>query len=122
MTEPEELIRRAYEAFNTRDIDAALALMDPDVDWPNAIEGGRVRGHDDVRPYWEGQFATIDPHVEPRRFTTEGDGRIAVVVEQTVRDLDGNLIAEETVEHVYTLRDGLVTHMEIRSGGATPET
>jgi len=40
----EELLRRAYEAFNARDLDAALALMHRDVDWPNAIDGGRVRG------------------------------------------------------------------------------
>jgi hypothetical protein len=38
---PEQLLRRAYEAFNARDIDAALALMHLDVDWPNGMEGGR---------------------------------------------------------------------------------
>jgi ketosteroid isomerase-like protein len=45
----EDLLRRAYAAFNARDLDAALALMHPDVDWPNAIEGGRVAGRPDVR-------------------------------------------------------------------------
>ena len=49
----EELVRRAYEAFNARDLDTALSLMHQDVDWPNAIDGGRVRGHDAVRGYWE---------------------------------------------------------------------
>lgn len=44
MTEEEQLLRRAYEAFNARDIDAALALMHLDVDWPNGMEGGRERG------------------------------------------------------------------------------
>jgi SnoaL-like domain len=42
----EQRLRRAYEAFNARDVEAALALMHSDVDWPNAIEGGRVHGHD----------------------------------------------------------------------------
>jgi ketosteroid isomerase-like protein len=45
----EELLRRTYDAFNARDLDTALALMQQDVDWPNAIDGGRVRGHDAVR-------------------------------------------------------------------------
>jgi ketosteroid isomerase-like protein len=45
----EELLRRAYAAFNARDLDGALVLMHPDVDWPNAIDGGRVHGHDEVR-------------------------------------------------------------------------
>ena len=47
-TQREELLRSAYEAFNARDIDSALAAMTPDVDWANGWEGGRVVGHDAV--------------------------------------------------------------------------
>ena len=36
-------------AFNARDLDAAIALMHPEVDWPNAWEGGRVSGYPNVR-------------------------------------------------------------------------
>jgi ketosteroid isomerase-like protein len=108
----EELLRHAYRAFNDRDLDAALALMHPDVDWPDAIEGGRVRGHDEVRAYWERQFETTDPHVEPKRFAEEG-GRFAVDVHQVVRDADGTLLADQRVRHVFTLRDGLIERMEI---------
>jgi hypothetical protein len=53
----EQRLRRAYEAFNARDVDAALALVHSDIDWPNAIEGGRVYGHDGLGAYWAGQFA-----------------------------------------------------------------
>jgi len=42
MPNPESLLRSAYSAFNARDIEAALELMHPEVDWPNAWEGGRV--------------------------------------------------------------------------------
>jgi hypothetical protein len=31
---------------SSRDVDAALAARHPDVDWPDAIDGGRVRGND----------------------------------------------------------------------------
>ena len=64
-----ELLQRAYEAFNARDIEAALALMHEDVDWPNGMEGGRVAGRDEVRAYWRRQFTLIDSHVEPMGFT-----------------------------------------------------
>lgn len=37
-----ELLRVAYAAFNARDIDAALAIMTPDVVWPKAFKGGFV--------------------------------------------------------------------------------
>lgn len=109
----EELLRRAYAAFNARDIDAALVLMHPDVDWPNGMEGGRVRGRDAVREYWERQFKLIDSHVEPEAFEDLQDGRVSVTVHQRVRDLDGAIVSNSRVRHVYELRDGLVTRMDI---------
>lgn len=55
------LILSLYAAFNARDIDTVLAAMTSDVDWPNGWEGGRIVGHDDVRDYWERQWAAVDP-------------------------------------------------------------
>jgi ketosteroid isomerase-like protein len=43
------LLKKAYQAFNARDIDAALATMQPDVLWPNGMEGGTVHGRVGVR-------------------------------------------------------------------------
>jgi hypothetical protein len=111
----EQLLRRTYAAFNAREVDGVVAAMHRDVDWPNAIEGGRLRGHDAVRVYWSGQFAEFDPRVEPVRFRALDDGRIAVDVHQTVRSLEGELISEGDVVHVYTLRDGLVARMDIEA-------
>ena len=109
----EQRLRRAYEAFNARDVEAALALMHSDVDWQNAIEGGRLHGRDALRADWAGQFATIDPRVEPLRFTPRNSGRIAVDVHQVVHALNGSPISDARVVHVYTLRDGLVERMDI---------
>jgi ketosteroid isomerase-like protein len=44
-----ELLRAAYAAFNVRDIDAALALTSPDVEWPRAFKGDLVRGREEIR-------------------------------------------------------------------------
>ena len=109
-----ELLERTYAAFNARDIDAVLAVMHPDVDWPNGMEGGRVHGHREVRDYWTRQWQAIDPRVEPRAFATDDAGRIVVDVHQVVRDLGGAVLADRMVQHVYVLRDGLVMSMEIR--------
>ena len=87
--------------------------MHPDVDWPNVLAGGRLRGHDELRRYWTLQFATIDPHVEPESFTHDGDGHVVVQVHQVVRASTGELLADERVKHVYAFRDGLVERMEI---------
>jgi hypothetical protein len=113
----ERLLRRAYEAFNARDIDGALALMHPDVDWPNGMEGGREVGHGAVRAYWTRQFELIASRVDPTAFSTDEEGRVVVDVHQVVRDPEGELISEGEVQHVYTFRDGLVERMDIRLEG-----
>ncbi len=46
-----DVLTEAYAAFNRRDIDAVLRLMQLDVNWANGIEGGRVHGLDTVREY-----------------------------------------------------------------------
>ena len=110
-----ELLRGVYAAFNRRDIDRVLAFMDRDVDWPNGMEGGRIRGTAAVREYWSRQFEVLDPRVEPQGFTTEADGRIAVDVHQVVHDRKGQLVVNQMIQHVYEIRDGLIRSMEIRS-------
>ena len=110
----QELLINTYRAFNARDLDAVLAFMREDVDWPNGWEGGRVYGRQGVRDYWTRQWAAIDPRVEPVGFGVDNEGRVVVEVHQVVRDLDGNVIAEGMVEHVYLIEDGLIKSMEIK--------
>jgi ketosteroid isomerase-like protein len=114
MKSDEDTLRSAYRAFNARDIEAALELMHPDVDWPNAWEGGRVVGHAAVRDYWTRQFSAISSRVEPDRFTEEPDGAITVDVHQVVHDAQtGQLLSDSRVRHRYRIADGLVARMDV---------
>jgi hypothetical protein len=113
-SQTEQFVKDLYDAFNARDIDGALAGMHPDVDWPNMIEGGREHGHAAVRAYWEKQFETTDPRVEAQRIAPVGDDQVVVDVHQVVRDRDGQVLDDRTVQHVYVLRDGLVERMDVR--------
>ena len=113
MTDTTDRLQELYRAFNAREIDTVLEHMTSDVDWPNAWEGGRVRGHDAVRDYWTRQWSAIEPSVDPLAITPRPDGSIAVDVAQTVRALDGTLITEGRVRHVYVLRDGLIARMDV---------
>ena len=108
----ERLIRDLYASFNARDIEAVIAKMHADVDWPNAWEGGRLHGQDAVRDYWTRQFAAIDGRVEPTDIKIDGD--IAkVTVHQTVRTPDGELLEDREVTHTYTIRDGRIARMDV---------
>ena len=109
-----ELLKKAYACFNARELEAVLTTMHPDVDWPNGMEGGRVYKHAGVRDYWTRQWGLVDPHVEPVGFETLADGRVAVMVHQVVRQLDGAPLLDHLIEHVYTIEDGLIRKMEIR--------
>jgi len=109
----EQLLRRAYEAFNARDIDGALATMHANVDWPNRMEGGRLHGHGEVREYWRRQFDLIDSHAEPQHIEQRPDGQVVVTVRQVVRDGAGSVISESTVEHRYVISEGLVERMDV---------
>lgn len=110
----EDTLRSACSAFNARDIDAAIQLMHPEVDWPNAWEGGRVVGRSAVRDYWTKQFAAISSNVEPERFTEEADGSVTVDVHQVVHDANtGELLSDSRVRHRHWLEDGLVVRMDV---------
>lgn len=108
-----DLLRKAYSAFNARDISGALATMTSDVAWPRAFKGGFVEGHDAVGAYWTEQWCEINPHVEPKTFSLDDAGHILVQVHQVVQDLAGLVLADEHVCHIFTLEKGLIKKMDI---------
>jgi hypothetical protein len=113
MADTKALIEQAYFAFNKRDIDGALALMTQDVSWPKASEGGRVIGKEEVRAYWTRQWSEFDAHVEPLAITEEDEGRIRVRVHQLVRNLEGNVLSDSEVLHIFTMNNGLIAAMDL---------
>jgi len=121
MDEAVKLLERLYERFNARDIDGVLVALADDVAWANGMDGGHVHGHEGVREYWTRQWGMIDPHVEPVGFRRTEDGAVVAEVVQTIRDLEGNPLGEQThglkdktVGHVFRLRDGKVVRFDIQ--------
>jgi hypothetical protein len=113
METPQDLIQKAYAAFNARDIPAVLATLHPQVCWSRAWEGDYASGHEQVRDYWLRQWQEIEPHVKPTAIRERADGKLAVSVHQVVKDKQGALVFEGSVTHVYTLQDGLLKQMDI---------
>ena len=107
------LLDKAYEYFNARNIDAVLALMHPDVHWPNGWEGGYVEGHNGVRDYWTRQWKEINPNVTPFAYQQRENGQVQVSVHQVVKDLEGKVLFDGIVSHIYTIEGELIKSMEI---------
>jgi ketosteroid isomerase-like protein len=113
MLKSQELIKNAYAAFNARDIDAILQVMHPEVKWAKAWEGDYANGHDEVSTYWERQWKEINPNVTPVGFRERANGTLEVEVDQLVTDLEGNILFDGKVVHVYVINDGLLQQMDI---------
>lgn len=113
MAQHQDLIRKAYAAFNARDIPTVLATFHPQVRWSRAWEGDYATGHDEVRDYWLRQWQELDPQVEPTGFRERADGKLEVAVHQVVKDKQGQLLFDGPVKHVYTIQDGLFKQMDI---------
>ena len=107
------LLRQLYQYFNARKIDSVLAHLHTDVCWPNGWEGGYVSGHEEVRAYWLRQWQEIEPVVKPVSFDAKPDGRIAIKVHQVVKDMDGQVLNDTLLFHVYTFENGKVRMMAI---------
>ncbi|MEP7074712.1 MAG: nuclear transport factor 2 family protein [Acidobacteriota bacterium] len=113
MSSDKRFFQNLYDAFNKREIETIISAMSPDVQWANGLEGGFVYGREAVREYWTDQFKAIQPELETLAFETDDGGRNVIAVHQIVRDLEGNLLADMTVQQIFTLEDGLIILYEI---------
>ena len=113
MADTKTIIEQAYSAFNKRDIDGALAPMTQDVSWPKASEGGKVVGKEEIRAYWTRQWGEFDPHVEPLAITEGDGGKVRVRVHQLVKGLQGDVLSDSEVLHVFTVKSGLIAAMDL---------
>ena len=119
MQEEIELLNYVYKRFNARDMEAVLAALHEDVMWANGMEGGHVQGRDAVRSYWTRQWAMVDPHVEPVRFSAGPDGEVVVEVHQVVHDLTGVLLLDHMVGHIFRIDEGAIRRFDIRDAGTS---
>ena len=111
-----EIVTRGYETFNAGDIEASLALFDPDIEWHTYIVpgpgGGVYHGHDGVRELWTeakrvfGGFKNI-----PERMFDAGDRVVAFIRIEGVGAKSG-VAVQARIAHVHTIRDGKVIRVE----------
>jgi ketosteroid isomerase-like protein len=75
-----DLIRRAYAAFTSRDLEGWLALLDPEIEIRSRVteaEQSTYRGHDGAAQYYAallGVFPDWQPEIQVLR--TEGDAAV----------------------------------------------
>ncbi|MEK7253714.1 MAG: nuclear transport factor 2 family protein [Bacteroidota bacterium] len=107
-----ELFQTLYQNFNARNIDLVIAQMSEDVKWADGMEGGFVFGHEEVREYWTRQFKMVSSSVTPLEIKNQNDW-VEIKVRQVVHDLQGNLLANEMVTHIFRMSKGKIAEFNI---------
>lgn len=107
------VLERFYRAFNERDLDAMLEHLAPGVEMPDMLTGGGTHGRDELRDYWRKQWLTIDPIVEPVRINIGKDGRARVLVDQLIRALDGEVLQNRRVEHLFDFDGPFISRLVV---------
>jgi ketosteroid isomerase-like protein len=115
-----ETVKAFYEAWNRRDLDAALAVMAEDLEilpLPILWAGEPIRGHAEAREFWGQFFAGFD------EIRVEADGDLVEIGETMVvptrwygRTRGGPLVEQKSVD-LWTFEGEHATRLE---GFATP--
>ncbi|MDP1630006.1 MAG: nuclear transport factor 2 family protein [Caulobacter sp.] len=113
MADGEAVVTRLWEALNGQDLEAASALLHPDVDWQDIMNGGRQRGRDTVLAYWREVFDVLRPDSTVMEFLPQDDGRLSARTLHHVRDPDGRLRVEEVITHLFGFKDGMIVSMDV---------
>ena len=103
-----EVVRRAINAFNQRDLDGASRYLDPDVemDWSRSrgVEVGIYRGGQAARDFWSTFLDMFDQvTVSPDELIEQGD-QVVVPIQTRLRGREG-IEVHTRAAHVVTLRD-----------------
>jgi hypothetical protein len=107
-------LRQLYSGFNERQLDTVLAMLHPAVSWPAMMNRRVVTGRDQVRRYWEAQWAIVSPTVEPLEFDQKSATECSVRVAQTIHGLDGKVIDAAEIVHDFRFDNGQVLDMRVR--------
>jgi ketosteroid isomerase-like protein len=113
-----ELVSDVFAAFNRRDLDAAIAVCHPDVEFfaptaEMANAGEPYRGHDGMRKYYEDVSRVwLELEVLPREYRDADDSTVLVFGRVYGRG-EGGYIQDSPAQWVMRIRDGLVWSIRV---------
>lgn len=118
-----ELARRMLDAWNRRDLEAMLALGDPEVEFVNsrtAVEPGTRRGLDEVaaiaRMRWE---MLLDGRQDIERIYDRGDEIIVLIRFSRRISTESEARLEDRALSSFKFRDGKCIRTQVLGFGAT---
>jgi uncharacterized protein len=127
-----DFLRRMYEAWNDRDIEALMGNYDPDIEIVETqdlayaaallrvlgprfvILSGGYRGKGEVRKLWETIWEISEWFiVSPEDFIVVDDEQVVVPCVLSARAKGTGLEGEAPTAHLFTVRNGKVLRMQV---------
>jgi ketosteroid isomerase-like protein len=102
-------LRRGYEAFARRDLDAALEMMDPEIeahDAPEAPDAAVHHGREAVRRDWEQMFALFEDFTIDIEEVFDASEELVVFLRLSGRGRESGAGVDARMAHIWTLREG----------------
>lgn len=114
----EELIRSAYGAIARDDLEAAMELIDPDVvvrDRPEVPDPRTYRGREGVLEALAASDESFEEfELQPLRWVATGD-HVVIELRMSGRGRGSGVPVEETIAHLWTVRDGKLVALQVYS-------
>jgi ketosteroid isomerase-like protein len=110
-----EIVRFVIDAWNSRDVDAFLGHFDPDCEVifpPDVPEPGPFRGHAELRGWAEGFVAAWESHRAEVVEAIDAGDTILVTLRLVGRGSGSGIEMDETDTHLFTVRNGRITHWQ----------
>lgn len=116
------LVREAYDRFNDADISGLIDLLDPDVELPDVLSGGTIRGTEAIRQYWEREFELVEPSILASEIVEVGDAVLVVVFQEIHERGSGQRLGQGVAAvHRVTFRGDRIAAIEYTGVDDVPE-
>jgi ketosteroid isomerase-like protein len=114
-----ERLREAFDAFNRRDFDGAIANAAKDITWEpflSETETPLLRGREDVRAAWKAQVEMMDVRVEPEELIPVGDHNVVACIRLIAQGHGSGMSLDAPVIWVFTSDEEGLTRRVQRYG------
>jgi ketosteroid isomerase-like protein len=111
-----EIVRHGYELLNRGDVESALELVDPAIEWQTYLVpgpgGGLYRGHDGVRELWRDVRNVFGGYRnDPEELIDAGDKVVAFICIRG-RGTRSGVEVEARIAHLFTLSNGKILRVQ----------
>ena len=102
-----DLVHRAFEAFNRRDLEAVLELCDPEIVVHDpGRTGAEFKGREKLGEFWSEWLENFDSYSVELRELRETDRGLLAICRQAGKGKASGVEIEDNLFQLYAIRDG----------------